>query len=95
MFKKKKDKETILGGIINSSEEEFRECFNTGDYKVVIEREGDITTLNSSRGLMIGDLIEILTNIIMISPPQARKDLIAIVTKIAKVLQDKEERLLH
>ena len=81
---------------IQESVDDIRQSLDTGDYKFTVERLGELTEVKTSRELSIGDLTEVIVNILMITPPQIREDLLALSIYMTALLQeDKDTRVLN
>jgi len=94
-LKEKIDKTNVVQ-FIQESVDDIRQSLDTGDYKFTVERLGELTEVKTSRELSIGDLTEVIVNILMITPPQIREDLLALSIYMTALLQeDKDTRVLN
>ena len=94
-LKEKIDKTNVVQ-FIQESVDDIRQSLDTGDYKFTVERLGELTEVKTSRELSIGDLTEVIVNILMITPPQIREDLLALSIYMTELLQeDKDTRVLN
>ena len=94
-LKDKVDKTNVVQ-FIQESVEDIRNSLDTGDYKFTVERIGELTEVKTSRELSIGDFTEVIVNILMLTPPQIREDLIALSIYMTALLQeDQDTRILN
>jgi poly-gamma-glutamate capsule biosynthesis protein CapA/YwtB (metallophosphatase superfamily) len=94
-LKEKVDKTNVVQ-FIQESIDNIRQSLDTGDYKFSIERIGDLTEVKTSRDLSIGDFTEVMVNILMLTPPEIREDLIALSIYMTALLQeDLDSRVLN
>jgi len=81
---------------IQESIEDIRDSLSTGDYKFTVERLENVIEVKTSRDLSIGDFTEIIVNILMLTPPAIREDLLALsIYMVALLQEDQDSRVLN